>query len=111
LNSDLTALLIPEKGQTIQSWIEERYRVESAKLTVEFEKVSGAIHISFDLWTSTSSITLLGIVAHYLDQSGKDKRKLIGLPRVQGSHGGENLAPLMLATFQKFGIERRIGCF
>lgn len=77
----------------------------------ELAEVSGGIHISFDLWTSTNSIAMLGVVVHYLDRSGKGQRKLIGLPRVRGSHGGENLTPSILGMLRMYKIERKIGLF
>ena len=48
------------------------------------------IHISSDLWSATNGLSLLGVVAHFLDALHKHRTVLLALPRVARKHDGPN---------------------
>jgi hypothetical protein len=50
------------------------------------------VHISFDLWTSTNKLAMLGVVAYYLTKDLTARSLLIGFREVVGAHSNENIA-------------------
>jgi hypothetical protein len=48
---------------------------------------------------------------HFLDDEGKFRTFLLGLPRIEGRHGGENLADRVSEILHEYGIEERTGYF
>ncbi|EKG09094.1 Ribonuclease H-like protein [Macrophomina phaseolina MS6] len=69
------------------------------------------INISTDVWSSTNKRSYVAICAHFIDQIGKLRVLLIGLPRLLGEHTGENIAYYLLRIFKIYEIEHRIGPF
>lgn len=69
------------------------------------------ITVSCDVWTSTNHLSLLGIVAHFIDDKDRRQSTLIGLPRLFGSHDGENLAETLYNVINKYEFGYKIGCF
>src|SRR6266576_2909031 len=55
-------------------------------------------------------MSLLSIVAHLINKSGKLQSILIGLPRIQGSHTAENIATTLAAVIQKYQFKHKLGC-
>ena len=55
-------------------------------------------------------MSLLGVVAHLIDEGGKLQSILIGLPRIRGSHTAENIATALAAVIQKYQFEHKLGC-
>lgn len=115
---DLINLLSPTlsqflpTGNTIRAWIIERYTREKAKLKDELhQEAISMIHISFDLWTSTNSLALMAVVAHYIDSNYKVRTRLIALRRLYGHHGGDNQAELLLEIIHEYEIVNEIGYF
>lgn len=69
------------------------------------------IHLSFNLWTLSNSITYVAIVAHFIDDNARLRIVLIGLRRVIGLHAGEVIAEQVIEVIQEYGIEKRLGYF
>jgi hypothetical protein len=64
------------------------------------------IYISFDNWTSSArQLALTGICVHHLNSSGKLVDYLLGLPELHSTHSGNNIALVMSATIQSFGVD------
>lgn len=69
------------------------------------------IHLSFDIWTASSGILILGIFAHFLNPSLQLAHILLGLQLIEGSHTGEAITEIITAIIQKFEILDKIGVF
>jgi len=80
-------------------------------ITALFDNISGQIHLSFDLWTARNLLSLNGIVAHFIDADARKCTFLLGLPQIEGSHTGENIAESVGAIIGEFNIQDRIGYF
>jgi hypothetical protein len=64
------------------------------------------ISISFDLWSSPSYLTILGIVGHFIDKNGQRRSAVLALREVDGEHSGENMAHVLLKTFEDYEISQ-----
>ncbi|KAF5232754.1 hypothetical protein FANTH_12832 [Fusarium anthophilum] len=67
------------------------------------------INSSFDAWSSRRFTSLLGLTVHFLDDNGKFRTFLLGLPRIEGRHGGENLADCISEILHEYEVEERTG--
>lgn len=45
----------------------------------DLQQAVSKIHFSFDLWTSPNHLALMGVVAHYINKSGKNQ-SVSGVP-------------------------------
>lgn len=110
LDPGKTRVLLPESGTSVKRLLVEKYLEQAAVVKREISLAPPQMkHISFDLWTSPNSYALLGIVAHYLDISGSLQTRLLGLRRIRGHHGGENLAPAITEVAEEFGLTECLG--
>ena len=68
------------------------------------------VNLSFDLWTSPGrKLSLLGVVAHYLDASFSPRAILLALPRMQGSHSAVNLSQQLALVLRHFRLRESFG--
>ncbi|EAQ87078.1 hypothetical protein CHGG_08331 [Chaetomium globosum CBS 148.51] len=110
LDPEKTRVLLPESGTSVKRLLVEKYLEQAAVVKREISLAPPQMkHISFDLWTSPNSYALLGIVAHYLDISGSLQTRLLGLRRIRGHNGGENLAPAITEVAEEFGLTECLG--
>lgn len=65
----------------------------------------------FDLWTSPSQKSFLGVVAHFIDYTGTPRTILIGLREVIGTHSGENIAEAVVGVIEDYNISHLLGYF
>ena len=83
---------------------------EKIKQDLHINRLS-QIHLSFDLWTSPNSVTLMAVVAHYVDKKFRNTSRLIALRNLNGSHSGANMAELLIEIIKKFDIQDLFGYF
>ena len=76
-----------------------------------FHKSDGQIHFSFDIWTSPNSLTMIGVIAYWIDEKQQLQTALLGLRQLIGQHSGENMALKVLEIIKDFEIGSRIGHF
>jgi len=69
------------------------------------------INVSFDLWTSKNKLALLGLCAHFINNSGDCITSLLALPRQKGRHTGFVIAETVSEIIASFGLQERIGYF
>lgn len=63
------------------------------------------INISFDAWSSDKGLSLLGVVAHFLDREKYHRKTiLLGLPQLNSHHGFEQ-ARVLLGVLQNYAID------
>ncbi len=70
-----------------------------------------AIHLSFNLWTSSNSKALMTVIAHYTNRQYKIQTRLLALRRLHDRYGGENQAALLIQIIKEFEITDRLGYF
>ena len=115
------------------------FETRRESLKVELKECRSAVHLSCDLWTSTSGMSLCGVVAHFvgtyiyvmpftiqtfyyirlnptfnlrlLGVDYTNHQALLGLPRLYGSHSGENIANCLISVVTQYDLEPKLGCF
>lgn len=65
--------ILPGCVNTLRQWILDAFEVRKRKLKQRLQRAHSKISFSFDLWTSTNHLALLGLVAHYIDESGHNQ--------------------------------------
>ena len=81
------------------------YNYLKPKVIIELSKLISKIYISFNRWTTKGGKRrYLGIVAHYVDSSGKLKDLPIALPQLASAYSREAIAKIIIAIFKEFNI-------
>lgn len=111
LNPVLVNELLPKSHNTARSWLNTIYAREFNALKQDLLATPNPIHISFDGWSSPGTATFLAVVAHYFDTAGIFHTTLIALPRIKGTHNGENLAKGVIEVIERFGFQSKLGFF
>lgn len=109
LNKDLLQELLPHSGDTIRAWMKAEFEAEKELLKNELARSPYKKHLTFDLWTSPNQYALLGITVHFVDHSQQLQFRLLALKRIFGSHGGENLGPVLQGVIEDFALSDTIG--
>lgn len=95
---------------TLKRYIASTYDHALATVENELARASTRISLSFDLWTSPSRrLSLLGVVAHYLNHDDEPWAILLALPRLQGSHTASNVTDQVTAILNHFKLRERFG--
>lgn len=100
---------IPSR-RSLTRYISTAYERSVEKVENAVRTAQTRINLSFDLWTSPSRrLSLLGIVAHYLDTTYKPITLLLALPRMVGAHTGVSIADQIHTILCHFRLEERFG--
>lgn len=63
------------------------------------------MHLSFDFWTSDgTTMSLMAIVAHYLDRTFTNRTRLLAVRHLFDFHSGENMSKLLVGIIQEFEL-------
>ncbi|TKA65602.1 hypothetical protein B0A49_12935, partial [Cryomyces minteri] len=103
--------LYPVSHNTPRDWIMKLHQVQQVQIKELLTAARSRIHLSFDLWSSSSGLSLVGVVAHFIDQDAHLKVVLLGLRRIEGDHTGENIAVCITSVIHEYSIGSRLGCF
>ncbi|KAM3537406.1 hypothetical protein ARSEF1564_009669 [Beauveria bassiana] len=95
----------------MREWIIRSFNHHKGVVTESLGRSLSRINISFDAWSSRKFTSLLGLTVHFLDDEGKFRTFLLGLPRIEGRHSRENLADRVSEIIHEYNIEGRIGYF
>jgi hypothetical protein len=94
----------------LQAGIAAAYDNALTAVASELDSASTKVNISFDLWTSLGRrLSLLGVVAYYLNNNFELRAILLAMPRMQGSHTAANLKAQILGIVRHFGLETTLG--
>lgn len=74
--------LLPLATGTIRTWVLNSFNLRKQRLKQDMARSLSRIHFSFDLWSSTNHLALLGIIAHYIDHNGVNQTVQIALSSV-----------------------------
>jgi hypothetical protein len=75
---------IPTTGDTIKSWVVERYEQEKDTLKATLLASPFRKHLSFGTWSSPNSAAMLAIIAHVVDADHKLQTSLFSFWRCAG---------------------------
>ena len=109
LNRELVQELLPASGDTVKAWMKIEFQTEMELIKRELTQSSYKKHLTFDLWTSPNQYALLGIIAHFVDDRQQLQFRLLGLRRILGSHGGENIGQILNDVIEEFGFFDTVG--
>jgi hypothetical protein len=110
LNEDVEAAL-PANGDTIRNWTMETFRHERQRVQQGVQSAASKVHFTVDLWTSSNSLALLGMIAHYFTENGQLCQSVLALRELEGQHSGENQAQLVMKVIEEYGIASKVGYF
>ncbi|KAG7404035.1 putative AC transposase [Fusarium oxysporum f. sp. rapae] len=96
---------------TMHEWIVRTFNRHKGVVTELLGRSLSRINVSFDVWTSRKFTSVLGLTVHFLDDEGKFRTFLLGLPQIEGRHCGENLAGRVSEIIYEYGFEGRVGYF
>ncbi|KAJ0128500.1 Uncharacterized protein HZ326_28410 [Fusarium oxysporum f. sp. albedinis] len=96
---------------TIREWIVRSFNRHKGVVTEKLGRSLGRINISFDAWSSRKFTSLLGLAVHFLDDEGKFRTFLLGLPQIKDNAESNDTCLEDLGT--EFGFNkqhRRLRC-
>lgn len=100
---------IPSR-RTLRRCIETAYLRAHREVESDLRGATTRINISFDLWTSPGRrLSLLGVVAHYLNANYQPRNVLLALPRMRGSHTAVSIAVTLTELVEHFDLTTRLG--
>jgi hypothetical protein len=102
-------VVIPSRT-ALRAGIAAAYDNALTAVASELDSASTKVNISFDLWTSLGRrLSLLGVVAYYLNNNFELHAILLAMPRMQGSHTAANLKAQISGIVRHFGLETTLG--
>ncbi|KAL6406171.1 hypothetical protein AUP68_04773 [Ilyonectria robusta] len=63
------------------------------------------------MWSSRKFTSLLGLTVHFLNDEGKFRTFLLGLPQIEGRHSSKNLTDRISKIIHEYRFEDRIRYF
>lgn len=97
-------------ARTVRSWVMTTYHERISDVKESLAGATSKINLSFDAWSSPNHLSLLGVVAHWLDSEHTLKTALLGLRPLEGHHGHE-IAAVVSQVIKTFDIEHKLGAF
>jgi hypothetical protein len=95
---------------TLKRYISSAYDQALPAVESELASASLKINLSFDLWTSPNRrLSLLGVVAHYLDKRFEPRALLLALPRMTGTHTAVSLSTQLVTILDHYKLRDRFG--
>jgi len=85
---------LPNSIPTIQTWTLRTYEAQKGQIKREIQGALSKIHFTVDLWTSPNSLAILGIIAHYMSESGHLDHSVLALQELDGERGAYWLVAL-----------------
>ncbi|RFN45157.1 putative ac transposase [Fusarium flagelliforme] len=95
---------LPKAAKTIRSWVMDAFLSKKQRLREDLQRSRSRISISFDLWTSPNPYAILGVIAMWIDTTGKRRTTVLSIRRVYGEHTGENLGSVVLELLKEYDI-------
>jgi hypothetical protein len=96
--------------RSLGRYIELTYDSTQKHVELELQSAFSRVNLSFDLWMSPGRrLSLLGVVAHYLNDKYEPCTVLLALPRITGAHTATSVATQILALLSHFSMQQRFG--
>ena len=103
--------MLPSSDTTIRTRVMLLFQEGQQRLRYLLQSAASSIHLTCDAWTSSNSLALLGVVSHFVDESGALRTLLLALKELEGEHSGENMAIIILDVLSTYAIRNRLGYF
>ena len=108
LNEDIDRWL-PTSHNTIREWVLRQFKVEKERIKATLQNSKIKIHLSCDIWTSSSNKPILGVVAHYISNPGALESAILAMKEIEGDHKGKNLAPVIMEVINDWKLASKLG--
>jgi hypothetical protein len=70
------------------------------------------VSVTSDVWTpSTTSCSFQSATGHHINSDFEAKELLLGLDKVDGHAGHEDLAPVFVSMLETYAIEKKVNLF
>ena len=77
---------LPSHPATIREWTIHVYNTEKQRIKLEVQSALSKVHFTVDLWTSPNSLAIVGMIAHYIVDSGHLEHSVLALQELDGEH-------------------------
>lgn len=94
---------------TVPKLIERSWQTQKDIVRKRLQSALSSIHLSLDIWTSPNRLLLLGICAHFVDQTQEKLSKALLALRTVTNHSGDEQFATLLPVLQDYGIVRKLG--
>ena len=89
--------------------VERLWQAQKHIVRKKLQSALSSIHLSLDIWTSPNRLLLLGICAHFVDQSQEKLSKALLALRTVANHSGREQFTTLLPVLKDYGIVRKLG--
>lgn len=103
------AEILPESPTIIQGWLKRQFNTGKQQVKHLLQSALTVIHLTVDVWTSCNGLGLFGVIAHFIDEDGNLQELALGIKELEGSHTGSNIAHVLLAILDDYGITSKLG--
>ncbi|KAL5610443.1 hypothetical protein FOBRF1_006560 [Fusarium oxysporum] len=87
---------LPKAAKTIRSWVMDAFLSKKQRLREDLQRSRSRISIYFDLWTSPNPYAILGVIAMWIDTTGKRRTTVLGIRRVLTPQRREEFAAIII---------------
>ena len=101
--------MLPSSDTTIRTRFMLLFQEGQQRLRYLLQSAASSIHLTCDAWTSSNSLALLGVVSHFVNESGALRTVLLALKELEGKHSGENMAVIILDVLSTYAIRNKLG--
>ena len=84
------------------------YGTEKGRIQQKLQSSLSKIHFTVDLWTSPNSLAILGVIGHYISESGVLQHSILALKELDGAHSGEIQAVSIMEVYTIMGLLRKL---
>jgi hypothetical protein len=96
--------------RSLRRYIRAVYDQAQSIIAHDLTTATTRINLSFDIWTTPGRrMSLLGVVAHYLNNQYEPRTVLLSLPRMYGSHSAESMARTLTTLMTHFQLQQCFG--
>jgi hypothetical protein len=108
INSNINVYL-PSSRSTVTDWVLRQFNIEKERVKARVQSTRTRIHLSCDIWTSPSSLPILGVIPHYISEDNTLEHTVLGMKEIIGLHDGENVSKVIYRILADWGIVSKLG--
>lgn len=105
------ARLLPTHHSTLARWVKESMAARLPFIVDLVQTALSNINLSIDGWRAHNRREYAAVCAHFVDGNGHHRTLLLGFPRRNGGHTGDDLAALVKPVILQYGIGDKLGSF
>lgn len=96
---------------TVRNWLLSAFEERKPDVKLALQRAKSRINLSFDIWSSPNDLSLLGVVAHFIDEKRQLRTALLALRRIYGHYGEADLTPSLKAIIDDYQLYGKLGAF